>query len=349
MIVDRYLLRAVLAPTLAILCALIVIFASYSATRYLAEAAQGGPIMGLVGAMIGLRVLVALEVLLPLALYLGVIVGLGRLYADQEMTAWQAGGLGRALMLRSLIGFALVVAGLVALLSVYGRPWAYGQLYALESAAETRLDLSAITPRRFYISDDAVLYAGAKSDDGRRLDDVFTRFVDATRSVVIRAAHMRRDTDADGAPTLAFDHGHLYQLDPDGSNDSVVGFGHLQWHLKPSSRVVGYKRKAATTADLFIPRDSDDVAERQWRLSRPLATFFLALLAISFARSSPRSGRALNVLAATMSFALYYGLASVARSWVEQRAVGALPGLYWVDALVGAIAMALLARRRGHY
>lgn len=348
MIADRYLLRAVAGPTLAILLALIAIFASYSATRYLAEAAQGGPLVALVGAMIGLRVLVALEVLLPLALYLGVIVGLGRLYADHEMTAWQAGGLDRARMLRSLVGFALVIATVVAALSIFGRPWAYGQLYALESAAETRLDLSGVTPRRFYISDDAVLYAQGKSDDNQ-LDDVFARFIDARRSVVIRAAHMRRTTGGDGVPALVFDDGHLYQIDPRGSNDNVVGFGQLEWHLTPSRRVDSYKRKAATTADLFAPRDSNDIAERQWRLSRPLATFFLALLAISFARSSPRSGRALNVVAATASFALYYGLASVARSWVEQQAVPPLPGLFWVDALVGTIAIALIARRREHY
>ncbi|GAB3680066.1 LPS export ABC transporter permease LptF [Salinisphaera aquimarina] len=346
---DRYLLRAVFWPWLAVTAALAAIFASYSVTRYLAEAAQGQQAMRFVAEMIGLRVVVALEVLLPLGLYLGIIIGLGRLYADSEMIALQAGGLGRSRMLRPLLAFALVVSVLVAALSLYGRPWAYGKLYAVEVAAEARLDLNAITPRRFYTSDDAAIYANSKSDNGHQLNDVFARFIDDERRVVIRAAHMRRSTDADGAPTLDFRDGHLYQLDMQGPNDRVVGFGKLQWHLAPSSRVVGYKRKAASSASLLQMTDRDDIAERQWRYSRPVAVIFLALLGIVFARSTPRRGRAGNMVAAAVSFALYYGLASVARSWVEQGVVAIIPGVYWVDALVGAIACVLLFRRRSSY
>jgi len=349
MISDRYLLRAVAMPTLAVLIALAVIFASYSVTRYLSEAVQGEQAMRLVGTMIGLRVLIALEILLPLAAYLGIIIGLGRLYGDHEMTAWQAGGLSQAAMLRPLLVFAASIALMVAALSTYDRPWAYGQLYSLEIAAQSRLDLSAVTPRRFYTSDDAVLYATSKSDDGRRLDDVFARFTDDNRRIVVRAAHMRRSTDDAGVPTLDFRNGHLYQIDADGNGDRVVGFQNMRWHLTPSNRVIGYKRKAATTYSLFASNDSDDIAERQWRLSRGFAAFFLAVLGISLAPSAPRRGRALNVLAAALGFALYYGLASIARSWVEQATVAPLPGLYWVDAAVGALALAVLLRRRTHY
>ncbi|MES1926126.1 LPS export ABC transporter permease LptF [Salinisphaera sp. T31B1] len=349
MIADRSLLRAVAGPTLTVLLVLLAIFASYSVTRYLDEAAQGEQAMRLVGTLIGLRVLIALEVLLPLALFLGIMIGLGRLYADNEMIAWQAGGLSRRAMLRPIVGFAVLVAVLVGALSLFGRPWAYAALYSLEVQAETRLDLSAVTPRRFYSSDDAVIYAGGKSDDGQRLDDVFARFIDGGRPVIVRAAHLRRNLDADGAPTLEFEQGHLYQLDSAGRNDRMVGFGHMEWHLQPSNRVVGYKRKAASSESLLSATAPEDIAERQWRISRPFAALFLAVLAITLARSSPRSARALNIVAAAVSFAVYYGMASIARSWVEQGRMPVLPGIYWVDALVGVGALILLWRHRTSY
>ncbi|MES1940353.1 hypothetical protein T5B8_08924 [Salinisphaera sp. T5B8] len=349
MISDRYLLRAIFWPCLAITTGLAAIFASYSATRYLAEAAESQQALGSLAQMIGLRVLVSLEVLLPLGLYLGIIFGLGRLYADNEMTAWQAGGLGFGRMLRPLLAFTLVIAVLVGALSSFGRPWAYAQLYRLEAAAVQQLDLSLVTPRRFFTGGDVVIYARAKSDDGQRLDGVFARFNDDDQRVMIRAAHLRRTTDETGAPTLQFADGHLYRLGGLGQSDGVLSFKHLQWHLQLPRRVVGYKRKAASSQRLLTATDPDDIAERQWRFSRPLATVFLALLAIVFARAAPRRSRAASTVAAAVSFALYYGVASIARSWVEQGMVSIVPGVYWVDALVGLLACGLLFTRRSSY
>lgn len=349
MISDRYLLRAVFWPCLAITTGLATIFASYSITRYLAEAAESQQALGSLAQMIGLRVLVSLEVLLPLGLYLGLIFGLGRLYADNEMTAWQAGGLSFARLLRPLLAFTLVITMLVGALSSFGRPWAYGQLYRLEAAAVQQLDMTLVTPRRFFTSGDAVIYARGKSDDGQRLDGVFARFNDDDQRVMIRAAHLRRTTDETGAPTLAFTDGHLYRLGAAGESDSILSFKHLQWHLQLSRRVVGYKRKAASSRQLLSATDADDIAERQWRFSRPLATVFLALLAITFARAASKRSRAASTVAATVSFALYYGVASIARSWVEQGVVPVVPGVYWVDALVGLLACGLLFGRRSNY
>ena len=47
------------------------------------------------------------------------------------------------------------------------------------------------------------------------------------------------------------------------------------------------------------------------------------------------------MFAAAVCFALYYNLAGIARNWVEQASVPALPGIYWVDGLV-ALLLAVL-------
>ena len=322
---------------------LVAMFASYSVTRYLAEAARGVLDPGVVAQIIGLRVLVALEVLVPLGLYLGVIVGLGRLYGDNEIVAMQAGGLTRSQMLRPLLAFAILVGVLVGGLSMALRPWAYGQLYTLENNAQSRLEISDLVPGQFYADedDDMVVYATHVDDQANRAEDVFASTHDDGRRVVIRAASMTRDHQAGQPPMLIFHHGHLYAVDPGGDSDRTLDFDNLNWRLQPSDEVVGYKRKAASTAKLWHSHDPDDVAERQWRFSRPVATVFLALLGLVFARSAPRRGRAANVFAAAVCFALYYNLAGIARNWVEQASVPALPGIYWVDGLV-ALLLAVL-------
>ncbi len=50
-----------------------------------------------------------------------------------------------------------------------------------------------------------------------------------------------------------------------------------------------------------------DIAEFQWRLSRPIATILLALIAVPFSRVPPRQEKGeKNYYAAAIVFAIYY-------------------------------------------
>ncbi len=85
-----------------------------------------------------------------------------------------------------------------------------------------------------------------------------------------------------------------------------------------------------------------DIAELQWRLSRPFATILLALIAIPLSRSSPRQGRNEKIFTAALVFALYYNLSGLARTWVEQEMVGSFPGIWWLQALMMIVVVVLL-------
>ena len=352
MIISRYLIRAVVVPWLTATTGLVFIFASYSLTRNLADAAQNRIAIGLAVKMIGLHVIVALEVLVPLGLYLGTIIGLGRLYSDQEMIALQAGGVTRGQMLRPLIGVALSAALLVALLSIVVRPWAYDQLYVIQNDARTQMRVDDISPDSFYSDGSAgmTLYAAAVRARNHRLDDVFVSTVNKGRRIIIRAASMTRERSADPAVTLIFHDGHLYDLAHGSGDDRLLDFKTLNFRLDEPARTNDYQTAAASTATLWRSSDPKDIAERQWRLSRPLATVLLAMLGIIFARSAPRRGRAANVLAATLCFVVYFNLTGVARAWVSHAVIPALPGIYWVDGLVTLLVVALWFRSRtNHY
>lgn len=346
MIINRYLIREISMPFVAVTVGLIFVFASYTATVYLADAASGQLPGGIVLQLIGLKILIALEVLLPLGFYLGIIFGLGRLYGDQEMTALQAGGLTRVRMLSPLIRVALLMAVLAGLLAVFARPWAYGKIYSLETQAEAQVDLSRIGAGHFQSSSDGkfMVYADSTDPDARQLNGVFLSQEDQDYRLVVRAESMSQSTLADGSTKLSFNNGYLYRLDQQGSRDQTLHFGTLDLQPNLSPEAVGYKRKAASSVSLLSATDTKDIAERQWRFSRPIATLLLALLGIGFARSAPRRGRTANAFAAAISFALYYNLAGIARTWVESGATPPVPGIYWVDTFVGVLAAALLFR-----
>ncbi len=87
MIIDRYIMREIIKPTVAVCSILVFIFGCYMATHFLVDALSGQLPGTTVIILILLRIAIALEVLLPTTLYLCVVVALGRLYKDSEMTA----------------------------------------------------------------------------------------------------------------------------------------------------------------------------------------------------------------------------------------------------------------------
>ena len=122
MIVHKYLVREVTKPLVAVVVLLVGIFMAYSLTRFLADANEGALSASAVSTLTGLKVLIALEVLIPIALYVGMIVTLGRLYSDFEITALKAGGVGEGRIVAPVVWLSLTVAVVVGLLSLFGPP-----------------------------------------------------------------------------------------------------------------------------------------------------------------------------------------------------------------------------------
>ena len=119
---DRYLIREVLKPSVVICVLFVVLFAGYSWVVFLAKAVDALLSTSILVQLIVLKVGIALEVLLPVSLYFGVILGLGRLYADSEMKALLASGVSPYRVMRTIGLLAGCVAILVALFSLYLRP-----------------------------------------------------------------------------------------------------------------------------------------------------------------------------------------------------------------------------------
>ena len=94
MLIKRYVNREILTPLLTICSILVIIFSGYSASHYLPAAANGLMTGETVLALVSLKVLIALEVLIPITLFLSVITVLARMHSNSEIIAMHASGLG---------------------------------------------------------------------------------------------------------------------------------------------------------------------------------------------------------------------------------------------------------------
>lgn len=352
-VIDRYLLKEVVQNWLAVTLVLWVIVVSNRLARFLGEAAAGELPGGVIFTLLGLKSVEYLVVLLPLTLYLGVLLALGRLYKDSEMTALAACGIGTAQIYRPLLGLAAVVAVGIAALALFVTPVTAELGYQARARASGQTDLSVVTAGRFQeaASGRMIFYAERVSPDRERLEGLFVRSVQdgVPTLVTAHSAYPARDTHT-GDRFLVMEDGYRYQGLPGDPVFRVLRFNRHGVRLE-TVEVLNpvIKHDAKPTRELLGSDDLHDVAELQWRLSLPLATLSLVLLAVPLSRTTPRQGRFGRLFVAVLVFIVYYNLMGTAQVWVEKGTIPAQPGMWWVHAVPVAITLALfrLTRMRG--
>ncbi len=342
--IERYIARQVVKPLLAVVGIGAGLFATFSAARYLAEAVTQslGPLTLI--SLVLLKTLIALEVLVPVALYVAIIVGLGRLHRDQEIIALRASGISGLRVVRGVLLLAVPVSILVGALSLFGRPWAYRVSYDLDARTRAEINPEHLDPGRFYGNEDSgrVTYVQERTDTGSAARGVFLYRDRGDRSEIVMARSATEHLRPDDRHQLELHDGKIYRVSHGVSGDTIVQFRNLVLNLKEPAAVVGYKRKAAANSVLWQSSDPEDTAELQWRLSRGLATLLLALLAVPLSHVSPRHGRNERAFLAAVVFAVYYNLSGLARTWVEHDVVGKFPGVWWLHAVMFLLVLMFL-------
>lgn len=345
-LIDRYLTREILLPFLVVIAILVGLFTSFNSARFLAGAVTETLGIAALFKLIMLKTLIALEVLIPIALYVSIIIGLGRLSKDQELNVMRSVGVSGKRIVSAVLMVAIPVGIISGLLSSYARPWAYAESYILDAQAEAELNTNRFQAGRFYGSERGgrVVFVNKKDDVNKTMEDVFHFMRKAGKSeiIVAKKATQTQPLTPTQRPYINLSDGYIYQLTHTVTQDDVIKFEKMTYFTN-SDHVTNYRRKAASTRTLWESDEPRDIAELQWRLSRPLATILLALIAVTFIRSTPRQDKAdRTYLFAALIFAGYYNLSGLAKNWVEQSVVGSIPGVWWVYLLM-AIILSIIA------
>ena len=339
-------MREIIKPTVTICTVLVFIFGCFIATRYWEDAVHGLLPGVTVFQLILLRIIIALEVLLPTTLYLSVVIALGRLYRDAEITAMFACGISMKRIIKSVLLTSIMAGVIVASLSLYIRPWAWNQFFWLKTQAEANFDLSRMKGGTFYKtgSGERVIFADKVDHQKNQAKRVFiqTKREDSLQIIYADQATQFKDENS-GKPTLVFQDGHLYEFSMAGEKGLILQFENSAMHLEPKDVIQPeYKVKAVATKTLLHSNNLDEIAELQWRLTAPLSIILLGLLGIPLSRASPRQGKYANAPVAILIFAVYYNFSAIMKKWVSQGVIGVMPGIWWGQLLLGAILVFLL-------
>lgn len=355
MLIERYLVRDFAASFAAALVVLAMVSLGGILADLLAEIARGKLPATLLVSQLGLRAVGYLSLMVPLALFLGLMLAIGRLYRDSEMAVLASVGLGPRQLLRPVAMLAVPVAALVGACSLWAAPKALDHSQQMIDRANRSLLAAGLEPGRFIELPGGVgvLFVGEMSEDGTRFGRLFLQSEKDGRVDVTTAR----------AGELFLEGEERFLQLHDGFR-AEGGLGERDYRLMRFVRneiqlpdraddVVREEVRTRSVGSLLADEAAEARAELHWRLGAPLATLALALAALPLARSEPRQPRYGRVLFALLAYLLYTNLLILARAWIGAGAIPAWLGAWWVHAPAFAIGLWLIytdgriARPRG--
>ena len=349
MIIERYLRREVLRTCAAVLAVLVLVYGADRLTRFLSDAAAGLVPPDLVVQILLLKLVENLPVLLPLALYIAVLLSLGRLYRDSEIVAFGASGIGLWRLSRGVFSVVAVFALAGAVLSLYVSPSVASVRWALLEEARHQAEHQMFVPGRFKTFGDGgqVIYVEAVDSRSGRMSDVFVRVRSQHRQhVLVSGAAYQNVRPGGDTRYMILEDGWRYAGFPGDAAFSVTRFERHAVRIDTQPReTFGSRRSTLPTMALLASGDPRHAAELQRRLSAVVSILVLGMLALPLARTSPREGRYGKLFVAVVVYFIYSNALSIFENLVDRAAVPGFVGPWPVHMAMGLAVAALLVNQ----
>ena len=348
-ILQRYLLREAAGAWVAVTIVLLAIMLATRFARYLAVAASGKLPKELLLQVVALSSLQYLMILIPVSLLLAIMLSLGRLYKDQEMSAMTACGISSAQFYRPFVLLALILSFVAGALAFAIGPWAGRRADYLVEDSRWLVQFNAFEPGQFrdVANGRGVFYTDRVDHTGQKLGMVFAQIRERGETSIVTAREGEQ-TNARGERRLELKDGFRYVGEPGRADYDVVRFGTFDTRIQlPEFIYRSDERKLKRTSTLIKSQDPADLAELHWRLAAPISVFLLALMAVPLSHLAPRQGRYAKLVVGIVIYLIYSNLLGLGQAWIAKSMVPPVIGMWWVHALAASFALWLLARREG--
>ncbi|WP_199243922.1 LPS export ABC transporter permease LptF [Bacterioplanes sanyensis] len=341
MILFRYLARELFSSIVAVTVVLLLILMSGRLIRQLAEAAAGQVSLEIVFFTLLLRLPSFLEMVLPLALFIAILLAYGRLYADSEMTVLTATGFSHG----RLLSYTMIPAGLmmaiVASLSLFASPWGAQKMESLYQKQAQLTEFELLIPGRFQSmkGGSRITYAQSLSDDKTEMQRVF---IADGNTLLMAGRGTQYVSEETGSRYLELHNGRRYDLSAGGVEMQTLEFERYGVKIadEPDERRK-LRQEAIPTLALLERDDVKSQAQFQWRLSLIIMVPIVTLMALPLARVNPRQGRFARLFPAIILFMVYISLMIAMTGMIEKGRLDPLVGMWPLHACYALIALTL--------
>lgn len=335
-ILQKYIFREWFWTSLAVSVVLIIVLLGAFLGDMLNDIADGRMPAGLMTMQLLFHMPETLGTILPLAGFIAVMWGLGRLYQDHEMAVMRSSGFGWRQLIKPLLSLMLPLAMVLLVLGLLVAPTTARLAEAQLEQAFRSAALWGLQPGKFHVlrHGDLVIYTEAIEDDGKSLRNIFIKQRDEVREQiwVARRGTYWMDSNS-GDRYLTLEEGKVTEFAPGRLDMRVLNFVRNDLRLpEPEFRKRKGKNKSRskTSPELLAEGSAESAAELQWRLAPAITVIILGLLAIPLSHSEPREGRGSRVVLGILIYLLYGNTLYLCRSWIADGVLPAAVGMWWV-------------------
>jgi len=344
-IIIRYLVRETLKSQLAILFILLLIFFCQKLVRILGAAVDGEIPTNLVLTLLGLGVPEMAQLILPLSLFLAILMTLGRLYTESEITVMHACGLSKAVLVKAAMILMLFTAVVAAVNVIWLGPWSSRYQNEVTQNAKANPGAAALAAGQFQQSSDGNAVLFIENVKGNTFGHVFLaqlRPSGNSRPSVVLADSGHMEQRRDGSQVVALDKGTRFEGTALLRDFRITDFENYQAIVGYKAAVLDPNDSAQSSFTHLLKSDNPEFrSELHWRLTLIFAVLVMALMVVPLSVVNPRQGRVLSMLPAMLLYLIFFLLQSSLRS---NGAKGRFDPAIWmwvVNLLYLALAIAL--------
>ena len=344
-IISKYLLKNLIVILIAIFLIIsLIIFGNQFVMTAQKSVEHGIPLSELMP-IVGFNMLRDLPIILSLSFFLSIIISISQLYRNSEAVVMNSFGIGDRNFMNLIKPLAIVIFLFIFSLSMYAVPWAKNQKSLTEDVTVNASDFSFITEGKFesFKNGEIVFYASDSSSISnsgeQNMEEIFIYVSNKDSPIVVLAAEATKYTDSKNESIyLRLKDGLRYEGLPGDENVNILNFdkydleivsGEVQKSLSNFSEI-----EEKTSIDLFLEGGVLANAEIQWRLSQPISILILSIIGVLLGKTSPRTGKGVNLLFGVIIFMLYNNGLLVAKNSIESGQLNPLIGLWSIHILL---------------
>jgi LPS export ABC transporter permease LptG/LPS export ABC transporter permease LptF len=290
--------------------------------------------------------------MLPFALLVGALVGLGRMGADREILALEASGIAPARLTWPVVSLAGVASVVAFWMGVFGTPWASRSLDAVLEAIGREKPWANLQPSQAQRFGDWQLEAREISASGDQLRGVMLLTPEIGETIF---AQHGRLAPAAGDVEIVLEDGAVLR-----ARDRAVDYLHfavLETRLPAGEvlereervRIQGFPlAELQAQARVFVPVPGNRInpaeLELQRRIAYPAATLVFGFLAVPLFLMRAHASRSAGGVMGLLCTLAYYGLVQLSEGLVQGGRIDAALAAWIPNLILAALALGLLVR-----
>jgi lipopolysaccharide export system permease protein len=359
MIVSRYLIKEVISALISVLLILMVIALANQVVKLLAQVAAGRLSLEMFTRLITLYIPYLISYLLPFSLFLAILIGYGRLYAENEMAAFFSNGLSYIRFYLITLFQILLVMVIVAIMSLWLKPYADQSRNQLKYSSDQFSGLlDRLTPG--YVQEipnnRGIIYV--KDIKNKQSTDVFIAIADSTQktdtaqdawNIIVANTGKVQSKSFENTKNhyYVLNHGHIFHQENNPNHQSYLSFKNYGLHLQEEKNEDISYNSLSTKKLWVLAHNKKDLlakAELQWRISQPIATFMLGLLALTLCKINPRQGQFNRIIPGILLYIIYMNGILTLRTWMSTHRI---TSLYWIHGIALLVVILINIQQSG--